>query len=504
MLSTTLPLQLETHSTSSCPAHELGPSDRKDLGLRALLGEPVTNLAKDAKVSRKFVYEQKSRADQALDNEFQPSPSDNEVLFYLPVTKRLIQQIILALVLICRASLHGVRDFFREIFDYEISIGTIHNVIHGAAAKSKEINSQEKLSKIDVALFDEIFQASQPILVGVCPKSTYCFLLSLEEHRDGTTWGVRILELEERGFSPDYAVADSGQGLRAGLAEACPGTPCWGDHFHILHEFTEVITYHNNQAYRAMEARYKFASKREHAKLIRTGELQVFEDKLNRVKAVEKNAMSLADDLCTLAQWLRIDVFAQSGPPAPIRRELFDFIVAELKSLEGDCPKRIRALRIALENQREDLLAFADKLDEGLGRLAQKWQTSMIVLRDLLKLSACERGTQGYYQLEDILRKRFGDRRHAVRHDLEKLQESIVKASSLVENYNSRLRNYFELRKILGHEYLELLRFFLNNRPYPRSRIAERKEKTPAELLHGRDLPSWLEQLGYQHFKQAA
>jgi hypothetical protein len=36
------------------------------------------------------------------------------------------------------------------------------------------------------------------------------------------------------------------------------------------------------------------------------------------------------------------------------------------------------------------------------------------------------------------------------------------RTSSLVENLNSRLRNYFFLRKQLGSGYLDLLRFFLN------------------------------------------
>ena len=39
-----------------------------------------------------------------------------------------------------------------------------------------------------------------------------------------------------------------------------------------------------------------------------------------------------------------------------------------------------------------------------------------------------------------------------------------VRASSVVENLNSRLRNYFFLRRHLGPDYLQLLQFFLNHR----------------------------------------
>jgi hypothetical protein len=36
------------------------------------------------------------------------------------------------------------------------------------------------------------------------------------------------------------------------------------------------------------------------------------------------------------------------------------------------------------------------------------------------------------------------------------------RSSSLVENLNSRLRNYFTLRRHLGNSYLDLLQFYLN------------------------------------------
>jgi len=40
------------------------------------------------------------------------------------------------------------------------------------------------------------------------------------------------------------------------------------------------------------------------------------------------------------------------------------------------------------------------------------------------------------------------------------------RASSLVENLNSRLRNYFFLRRQLGSQYLDLLRFSSIIAPY--------------------------------------
>jgi hypothetical protein len=75
-------------------------------------------------------------------------------------------------------------------------------------------------------------------------------------------------------------------------------------------------------------------------------------------------------------------------------------------------------------------------------------------------------------------------------------------ASSVIENLNSRLRFYFFLRRHLGADYLELLRFFLNHRRFPRSERPERVGKSPAELLTGSSHPHWLEMLGYTRFSR--
>jgi hypothetical protein len=79
----------------------------------------------------------------------------------------------------------------------------------------------------------------------------------------------------------------------------------------------------------------------------------------------------------------------------------------------------------------------------------------------------------------------------------------VVRASSVIENLNSRLRNYFFLRRQLGPDYLALLQFFLNHRRFQRSEHPERVGKSPAELLTGQAQPHWLELLGYTRFSRS-
>jgi hypothetical protein len=81
---------------------------------------------------------------------------------------------------------------------------------------------------------------------------------------------------------------------------------------------------------------------------------------------------------------------------------------------------------------------------------------------------------------------------HAVIAAVARAMEHTPRSSSLVENINSRLRPHFTLRRHLGAPYLDLLRFFFNHRRFMRSRRAERKDRSPCELMTGQKHPHWL------------
>jgi hypothetical protein len=101
---------------------------------------------------------------------------------------------------------------------------------------------------------------------------------------------------------------------------------------------------------------------------------------------------------------------------------------------------------------------------------------------------------------ESSVRKWLRGRFHEACEAIDALAAGTVRASSLVENLNSRLRNYFTLRRHLGSGYLSLLQCFLDHRVLERSERPEREGKTPAEVLTGRAHPHWLEMLGFKRF----
>ena len=101
-------------------AARLGSAERKDLSLQVLTrSEPVSHLARNHRISRKFLYRQAAKASDALDEAFAPSTDNDRVLFHLPVTKNWIRQFVLALILICHSSFRGVLELLEAVFDYD-------------------------------------------------------------------------------------------------------------------------------------------------------------------------------------------------------------------------------------------------------------------------------------------------------------------------------------------------------------------------------------------------
>jgi hypothetical protein len=487
----------------SWPAQRLLPPQRQDLAVQVLAGaETVSELARQHEVSRKFLYQQAHTAEQALSQVFAPTPKPDEVLFYLPVTKAWLRQLVLALVLICHSSARGVVELLRDLFDYPISLGTVHNIVHSAVPHARRINQQYDLSRILIGLLDEIFQAGDPVLVGVDAASTFCFLLSLEEHRDTETWGIRLLELVDRGFAPEATIADFAAGLRAGHKEALPGCPCRGDVFHALYEVGPLVGYLENRAYGAIDTRAKLEHKQATAERRRGRKDPSLARKLSYARSAEAKAIALADEVALLARWLRDDILSVSGPEYAIRLDLLDFVVAELRARESACPHRIRPVRTLLEKQRHNLLAFAGELDRELAALAQEWQIRVTTAREVLQVQSLPTWDPKRWRREAALRESLRGRYHGVCADVQELSDRVVRASSLVENLNSRLRSYFFLRRQLGEDYLTLLQFFLNHRRYLRSDVFSRVGKSPAELLTGEPHAHWLELLGYTRFSQ--
>jgi transposase-like protein len=293
-------------SSASCKARSLGPEQRQALALAALQGDNISQMARRHEVSRQFLYHQRDIAQAALDRAFSPEPpSDEAVLFHLPVTRSWLRQFVLCATLIGHSSLRAACEMLETLLDFHASLGWAHSVVADALSKARSLNAREDLSLVRQAALDEMFQTSLPVLSVVDVRSAYCCLLGLEEHRDADTWGVRLLELADRGFAPSSTVADFALGLRAGQTQALPGVPCKGDVFHALFELGKACRFLENRAYRAIALADKLTR---NPKAPQQARLEA--------RSEQDRAIALADDVLTLCSWLRRDVLSP-GRSAP-------------------------------------------------------------------------------------------------------------------------------------------------------------------------------------------
>jgi len=548
-----------------CNAKTFSPTARRDLALKAILNQqPITELAKNSGVSRKFVYSQKDKAIEALDNAFGTQDKDDDILYTIPVTRNFIQASVLSLSLNCHSSERGIVQHLKDIYDCEISEAQVHNILAQAAQKASNENAKADLANVKIGAHDEIFQGSAPILVGCDALTTYIYLLAKEKKRDAFTWAIALLLCEERGLSLDQLVADFGTGLRAGQAAVWPDLPCDADVFHVLMELGKIGTYLENRAIRAITKTYELEKdalrlrkqtqnlsndlEKKRGKIkakalckVRLVQLNIFSTQspvahdvennivetnakiltleeaimnlqkqqnelshsIEEVRISEKNIIKLVDAIETVADWMQHDILAVAGPDYAKRCELFDFIVQILTEAEKVCSsKHVRKMITKLKNQQADLLRFVLRNDVKLATAAENLKIEASDLRELYALQGISRESKYFWDQEQNLRKKIGTCFHLAMAQINAIIADTVRASSVVENINSRLRPYFFLRKSFGQESLELLRFYLNHKTFLRSEDPDRVGKSPAMLLSGHTHPHWLEMLGFKLFKR--
>ncbi len=288
--------------------------------------------------------------------------------------------------------------------------------------------------------------------------------------------------------------------------EAWPDIPAHGDTFHALKPCLELVCYLENRAIDALkivdELKHKIKQprgqwKNEDKRLTLYQKLLGAEDAFNK-------AVSLADELRILYGWLKGDILSLVGPSYAVRLELLKFLTEQLLLREASCKHKIEPVRKYLENHRDNLLEFVPLMEMHFNEIAREFEVSISDVLSLYHLKGLPLPSKRRWQKYVELRTRLGQKFYWIESSIDEVLGSTVRANSLVENLNSRLRTYFTLRRELGGEYLHFLQFFLNHRRFMRSEHKERIGKSPTELLTGEQHKHWLEMLGFKMFKKAA
>jgi hypothetical protein len=451
-------------------------------------------MAMELGVSRKFIHEQQHRALSAVEEAFKPEDLPEGFLGWLPVTRSWIKRAVVSSGLHVHGSIRGICDHVEALIRRPISEGTVSGILQEAAGKARTLNDAEDLRLIREGAHDEIFSQGVPVLAGVEPQSSFLYLLEPSNRRDELAWYVALADKHERqGLSLEVSISDAAGGLRAGVQAAFPNIQQRGDVFHAQMELTELSSYLENRAYARLAQQECEEQKMARAKRRKAGKRR--SGRLGLARARAEQAVRLYDEMALLIGWVT-EQLALVGPSLAERQDLYDWVLREMEARAADS-HRIGPVVTYLKGQRDALLAFVPAIQQDLDRVAQRLDVSRPLVQAVYEQSALPLDDPRFEAIERQLFEQEPARADTITLAVSEVLERTVRASSAVENINSILRGYFFLRRSVGPEFLDLLRFYLNHRRFRRSEHPERVGRSPHERLTGEAHPHWLELLGF-------
>jgi len=387
----------------------------------------------------------------------------------------------------------------KDLFDYTISPPSINGIFKQAVKSAQQHNAAEDLSTIEITANDELFHYNKPILSGVDTRSMYCYLLAAEDQRDEENWAIHLWDAQVRGLNPQRTIGDDAKGLVSEHKHVFPTTPYDYDNFHLSRSLMDLRRYYRNRLKSAITALTGHQRKSGNAE----GNIELADDLRSSNKKVDR-IRHISSTFDTLISWLEHDILNKAGPTPEEWRELYNFIVEELRKLKCMESHRIKSVRITLENKRDLVLAFADVLSAKFTLIAQQFSLPLDTVWAICKLQRCHPSGDEYFFRSESLQRDLGERFNEVEDAILIAMDTTERTSSTIENTNGRVRRHIQNRGEIGFGYLDLLRFFLNHKPFVRSARPDRQGKTPAEILSGKSHPHWLEMLGFELFKRTA
>lgn len=471
--------------------NSINKNERIILGCQALSGESVTKIAKKNNTNREFVYEQKAKVTTILNKNFDEKEITTPIIL---MNEKLINRLILSCSLDCKGSIRDVKELFKNVFNFDISEGKISKVLNEAAEKAIMFNQSINLSTINIGAHDEIFQAGDPVLVGVDPLSTYVYLMQGSKKRDAISWSMAIYEkCINQELNIKTSVTDGGLGMKKGIREIYPDLNEQSDIFHAEMKLTVGLSILERKAYGAINKEYEKQNKFQ-----KISEKKKAEKEIAYIKAVSESnkAIEIYDSINTAINWIK-ELFSVGGYCFDERIQLIEYVINQVNNISHGNKQLEDALK-SISLNKENLLLFVKTAHEQIQIISEDNYIHKIILNLLWKQKIYSEKVNNYWIIEnEILKLSDIKTIENIKESFRKMIKTLVRASSIVECINSLIRPYLFLKRTLKGKFLDLLQFYLNTRKYMNSRVEERKGKSPLELLTGKEHSLWLDILGY-------
>ena len=481
----------------------LPPQVRLELAWRAYQQQgfygAITDLAASFGVSRWLVYHLLHVLVPVLLELAAPKPPGPKPLSgEVRVDKRHLDRAIVTLRVVGNVPLEGIQRSLEEILGIHRSIGYLSGVISQAQQQASAFQRQLVYRVSGTGLLDELFQHRNPLLVVIEPHSTALLVLSQESHRDGDTWGVRLLETEEQGFHFTQVVSDDAQGIATGVVAALGQDISHQlDVGHLFGDMARLEAELERSAYKHIQEEAERWSVLDSARSDRviTSRIKAWEQAHQKAK----KTIWLYEDFYYLSEEL-YSLFSPIGPQGAPRSltAVQQDLEALLSLLEQIPHPKVQELRKRLTNQQKGLLVFWEEWERCLSTL-QKTIPQPEILQALLldyflrKRKPTQTTQHALEKTNAFIEEKIGEQATLRREQVASTLDDLIRSSALVETANSWLRPYLNIRKGSSQPFLDLIRLYRNTRTYRRGK---RKEHSPFELL-GISLPEdWLELVG--------
>ena len=451
----------------------------------------ITAIAKLFGVSRQAVYGNIHRIAE-LEAKFQMLPETPA--HCIMITPENIDKAILSLALDAHAPLEGIQRVLTCIYGREASrsIGYISELLTKAGAFAREITKTLSLQGIHQGANDELFDAGDhPVLTGVDVESTYIYLMLDMNDRKGETWELAMETLKDLGLNLKVAISDAGSGLLKGTRAAFPDADVQMDVFHVLRDIGRSVHQFKAHVLAAVADCYDLEAAVARCK-------NPWQPKAKRKKRKLADCMAKIpvmvedyDTLSCLYSWVH-ELISFSGYTYREVMGLMDWILDEMAALAGR-NRWAYKLSNEISRFRERLpvtLLFLDRLFLDFRRAAKTMGLPDEAFHLLYRRLSVAKDSEAYMELTRQAFNIIGQSRFTSAEKVhDRLVGCIKMASSLVENVNSRLRAYMNIKRHVSSNFYSLVQLHMNTKKYRRSRIASRKGRSPVEILTGESWP---------------
>lgn len=443
----------------------------------------VTELSRDYGLSRKLLYELQNKAVASISEALLPkAPGRKANSNLIEIGEAYVKRAIAVCLSVVPGTVRTVQLLLDLLFDVQRSTGYISQTAKKIGADALAYSQGLNLPILALAEADEIFQGGKPCLTLVDGRSFLVLSLSAQDHRDETTWGCVLLDVQKQGVHLVDVASDGALGIRAGVKEVSPLIPLRPDLFHLIREAYRVTQRLEKRAYGAMDTaeRARRARQEQEMPKRRKGAPLKVKMALPQAEAEERQAIEHLDAWEWLFHEIRqaIEPIDQEGHIVSSRqsRQTVATALALLTTLNNET---IQAFTTQLSDKLDELVAPLEWLEQALA----PWQEELTPELEAFIIWAWRHQKELEVTVEHVLPISQYNLVAAFWNALSLFHRS----SSLAESLHSWLRPYLQVHRGMPEWLLPLLQLVWNHHVFQRGK---RPGKSPMELAGLENVPA--------------